>query len=288
MYLKFNIDAYDLYEVEVPYDIVKKQDCTSYKAWAEATSPFLFDQKPCPWNTPITGDAIGNFIVNDIKFTVSRKYLYLEYITGWTQDGNQKELLLAFIYPNLTPMAEEDWSKDNHYEVNLSIKSSADNGCSKLNKGKQCDLALYKYQQQAGITVDKASGAQPQLVRKEPELGMNLYSWIQPNSAIGKAPGDPPRLVMRGEVEPGFDSTYYWTDIDGVASGFYIRGDDPWHPVYWMHCGSAKCEAFMNYADNHIIIRYTFYIDTLLTRHDELRNKIIALLDKWSGRSNSN
>jgi hypothetical protein len=251
MYLKFGKDEHGSYTIKIPDDIVRKKDCAAYKAWAERTGPAFFAQNACPWKKPLDINAIGKFIVNDIKFNVPRKYLYLENISGGTEDGNQNELSLAFIYPDITPLTAADWSKVNQYEINLNIKNSVMKGCSTIGQGKQCDRFLYEYQNHTNSTMDRVSGAQPLFMKKMPELSMNEYSWIN---------------------EYGF------------TSGFYIRGDDPWHPAYWMQCAGETCEAFMNYADNRILIRYTFHIDTLLTRHDELRNKIIALLDEWSGQ----
>lgn len=244
LYLKFGKDEYGSYIVEVPYHIVKKRDCAAFEEWAKNSSPAFFAQKACPWAKPHISGEIGKFVINGVKFNIPRKYLYLE-PRGGSADGEQGGLFVAFIYPDITPLTAQDWSKVNHYEITLSINGSK-NRCDTLGGGRQCDIALANYQQATGISREKDT--KPIFKKHATELNMDLYAWL-----------------------------HSW----GEAGGFYVRGD-PWRPDYWLDCGKNACETSMNYADNSVSVTYSFMTDTLLEKHDELRNKIINLLNEWS------
>lgn len=244
-YLKFGSDKYGSYKVEIPYDIVKKQDCIAFKKWAESGGPQLLAKDACPWAKPIVTGSIGKFTVNGVKFNVPRKLLFFDNGKNQTSDGEQPILFLRFIYPGITPLTAEDWSKVNNYEISVHIEKAA---CAFETNPALCDEVLEKYRLRTQSKDDKISGAQPKFIKKDKDLNMDLYHWV----------------TKKGELQ-----------------GYYVRGD-VWHPDYWMDCGKNACEVFLNYANKKVIIRYMFMTETLLHRHDELREKIISLLDEWN------
>jgi hypothetical protein len=100
----------------IPAEIVKSKDYKKYHEWFYANiTPLAVWDDTCPW-APKPKGKIGEFVINGIKLWVPRQYLL---IGKNAPDGEQEDLLLSLIYPEMKPDIGKKEERD--FEIVLYI-----------------------------------------------------------------------------------------------------------------------------------------------------------------------
>lgn len=241
--------------VPIPEKIIRSKDCEAYHQWFYShVTPLAKWSDRCPWAAPPTS-SIGEFTVGGTKFWIPRKYLWPD---QKEPDGETISMLMLLVYPDMTPVTNDDekskCEKEDYCTIKLSIKSSQKHIGCKMYK---CDIADYEYKysiDSSDLDVKK-SLVSPKEIKYLPELDLTLYT------------------------------------ATTVNDQYYIRGNK-YQPDYWLNChagsrnqmrnqrGDPLCKSVFNLNQN-IYIEYSFNKTDLLIHHDDIRKKIIEKLNQW-------
>jgi hypothetical protein len=232
-------------QAPIPEDIVKSKDCKKYHEWFYShLTPLAKWDDTCPWDTPPKGE-IGEFIINGVKLWVPREYLL---IGKNDPDGEQRDLLLSMIYPEMKPDIGK--KEEGNFEIVVYIST-----CSPSMKP-PCDYTtisqeFYEDALETKTLTPEEKKLYPKKIRYIPELDLTLY---EKKSAY---------------KEP------------------YIRGDR-FSPSYWLICdGGTRNEnwdpgCYTQYSiNNKFYIKHRFRQTDLLKHHDEVKRKVIEKILEW-------
>jgi hypothetical protein len=244
MYLRFGEEEATM-RVEVPYEIVKAQNCEQYREWIHNNyvAPGFVASDRCPWRTPPKG-PVAEFVLKgvDVPFWVPREYLATD---KQAPDGIKDGIYVWMSYPDMAPTTDED--EKNHLNISLYIDVNRSDWLCKA-KPRYCSNRQQQWWENMHDPLMETDGsfAKHELVRHLVSESLDEYS------------------------------------VDGRRAGTYIRGPFE-EPEFFYKCSERAsnpgCHSAFNYNDK-IFIDY-FFNRKLLPFHDHIRIKIKERISQW-------
>jgi hypothetical protein len=234
--------------IEVPYDIVKAQDCKRYKEWiGDNFSPLVLRADRCPWRQPIKG-PIGEFVLNGVKLYIPRAYLLF--------DKNQPDgevdgsmLLLLMQYPDMGVVLNDAKNDDSHVQVTIhsSKEIREEKNCRNIDKEFCNDPVLREYFFENSFSVRKYN--------KQPYIFEKIKEW------------------------PALKLTEYKINVYDTV---FIRGDVK-KPTYWIKCAGTFpcCETFVIY-NEALHFSVSFRQETLFEHQEEIIQKVMEKIKEFT------
>jgi hypothetical protein len=232
--------------IEIPYDIVKKEDCVAYQEWVHNNfTPILVPSDRCPWQKKPTSN-VAHFVWPHLKlqFHVPRAYLWQN---SWEPDGIKTDIHIMFRYPDMEPPTEEDYNKNNTIRVTFSPNKS-EAFCEE--KPRYCgDLQLMWWD----TCIRSLEG--------------ELFSFKK----------------VKHLSDENLDEIEIILDENKTRKYRFIRGAYE-SPELWYLCtpkaDNPGCEGGWNYNEN---IYVDFYFGMkFLHDHDQVRQRIFAKIKEWN------
>lgn len=193
---------------------------------------------------------IGHYTMNGVTFAIPKKALLVSMPEGEV-DGSLPILLR---WPNLEPA---QWKGDQSQVIAVSVMPYKTFTRKIGNETVITNTIESYYQSLAHIFID---GKNNQI------LGIKAEPYFMAHHAISG---------LNGYKMP------YSGHFNTLRFDFFIEGNDPIHPQYWVACEFGKCTSY-NKITNKIMAEYTFNrIPFFTNTHQEMRSKVTTKIQSF-------
>ena len=268
-------------EIEIPKDIIKKQDCVALKSWMGRYTPaeLIMEQPDCPWQKI---GLLGKFSINNNQFCIPRDYISVD---KFKASGEVAEIHIKFHFDSLEPINQYALLNRQHYQPDEYIDILIQRTFGDADAD-PIELCQSRYWGEV-ISLFEASNYQPsesmlQLrLEQKSAHGTDLDHYVIENWKRC--------CITHDIIDPKSKSD----PCKNANPHLFIPSiEDPTQPKFWIQCSPAQ--GYKDVRDERAVCKIKvyekdyavaifFYQEKYLPKYKELLNKTSEIIDRFKG-----